>query len=127
MKVFIDTNVLLDYLNHRDPFFDDATTIVGLCGERRLEGVISSLTIVNCMYIARKMYTRENLFDQLDWMLNVFTIFPIDKATIRLAAALRPADFEDAVQHYSALQQDATYVITRDKSGFKDFSIPFAC
>lgn len=121
MRAFIDTNVLLDYLNCRAPFFDDAAMIVGLCVDRSIEGIVSSLTLVNCMYIARKMYARADLFAQLDWMLDVFTVSPIDRQVIKDASALHSADFEDAVQYHSALRCGADCIISRDEAGFKPF------
>lgn len=124
MKVFIDTNVVVDYLNHREPFFSDASSIIGLCADGYLQGVISSLTVINSMYIARKMYTREDLFAQLDWMLKIFTVSSVGRSDISHAAQLRPSDFEDAVQYFSAKRQNVDYIITRDEAGFKDLPIP---
>lgn len=125
MKVFVDTDVVVDYLNLREPFFSDASSIIGLCADGYLQGVISSLTVINSMYIARKMYTREDLFAQLDWLLKVFTVSSVDSSDISHAATLRPSDFEDAVQYHSAKRQNVSYIITRDETGFKDLPIPF--
>lgn len=124
MKVFIDTNVLIDYINRRNPYFEDSATIVGLCVDKYLKGVVSSLTIINCMYVARKIYDKESLFAQLNWMLDVFKITPIDKKMIKKASVIYPLDFEDAVQFFSAKSENVDCIITRDESGFNDFDIP---
>jgi len=124
MKIFIDTNVIVDYLNHREPFFDDAASIIGLCVEGYVQGVVSSLTIVNAVYIAKKMYRKEDLFAQLDWLLSIFTVSSIDRSDIAEASLLRPIDFEDAVQYFSAERYNVDYILTRDEKGFKNFSIP---
>ena len=43
MKVFLDTNVLVDYLNKREPFFEDAASIIGICLSGQAKGVLSAL------------------------------------------------------------------------------------
>ena len=124
MKVFLDTNVLVDYLNKREPFFANASCIIDLCLSGQVKGVLSALSIVNAAYIMRKAYTRSSLQVKMGWLINVFEISSIDEQTIREAFASHATDFEDAVQCFSALQADADLIVTRDASGFKDFPIP---
>ena len=61
MKVFLDTNVLIDYLNKRDPFFAESSQIMDLCISRQVEGILSSLSIINAAYIMRKAYPENSL------------------------------------------------------------------
>ncbi|MGN1247870.1 MAG: PIN domain-containing protein, partial [Paludibacteraceae bacterium] len=51
MKVFIDNNVLIDFLLSREPFCGAATKVFGMCEQRMVEGVVSSLSIVNAAYV----------------------------------------------------------------------------
>ena len=64
MKVFLDTNVLVDYLNKREPFFEDAASIIGICLSGQAKGVLSALSVVNAAYIMRKAYTKNSPDDQ---------------------------------------------------------------
>ena len=54
MKVLIDTNVLIDYMTHREPFFDEAKKIIGLCAENKIKGYIAAHSITDSFYIMRK-------------------------------------------------------------------------
>ena len=61
MKVFLDTNVLVDYLNKREPFFADAAQVIDICGKNDICGIVSSLSVINAAYIMRKAYTKDSL------------------------------------------------------------------
>ena len=65
MKVFLDTNVLVDYLNKREPFFEDAASIIGICLSGQAKGVLSALSVVNAAYIMRKAYTKDSLMAKM--------------------------------------------------------------
>ncbi len=124
MKVFLDTNVLIDYLNKREPFFADASQVLDLCISGQVDGILSSLSIINAVYIMRKAYTRESLLLKANWLTKQFKVSPIDKQIIEKAIAAQPTDFEDAVQYHSALQAKADLIISRDTKGFAEFDLP---
>ncbi len=76
MKVFLDTNVLVDYLNKREPFFEDAASIIGICLSGQAKGVLSALSVVNAAYIMRKAYTKNSLMTKMEWLATAFEISP---------------------------------------------------
>lgn len=123
IKAFIDTNVLLDHLAHRDGFFQDAAVIFSMVDEGKLIGIVSSLSIVNCAYVLPKHYDVNAVLEQIKTMLRMFTISNVDASVLEQAATLEPYDYEDAVQYLSALPYHPNMVITRDKKGFNDFDI----
>ena len=55
-KILIDTNVLLDYLLTREPFYEDARRIVLACVDGRMKGCIAAHSISNMFYILRRDY-----------------------------------------------------------------------
>lgn len=124
MKVFLDTNVLVDYLNKREPFFADAAQVIDICGKNDICGIVSSLSVINAAYIMRKAYTKDSLLLKISWLTKRFEVSPINRESIQDAIASRPSDFEDAVQYFSALQAGADLIITRDANGFKEFDLP---
>ena len=123
IKALIDTNVLLDHLAHRDGFFQDAAVIFSMVDEGKLIGIVSSLSIVNCAYVLPKHYDSNAVLEQIKTMLGLFTISNVDASVLEQAVTLEPYDYEDAVQHVSALPYHPDMVITRDKKGFNDFDI----
>ena len=124
MKVFLDTNVLVDYLNKREPFFADAAQVIDICKRNDITGVVSSLSVINTAYIMRKAYTKDSLLLKISWLTNRFEVSPINRESIKKAIAFYPSDFEDAVQYFSAQQAEAGLIITRDADGFQQFDLP---
>lgn len=123
MKVFIDTNVLLDNLAKREGFYDDAATIFSMVRDGYIEGIVSSLSIINCAYVLPKHYDGKAVMEQIKNMIHLFSISNINSETLFQAVNKHPHDFEDAVQYYSSLQYHPDIIITRDKKGFKEFGI----
>lgn len=125
MNVFLDTNVVVDYITGREPFFSDALDIITMCERGLITGVVSSLTVVNCLYIARKLFPgKDSLYEKLDWMLSLFQISAISEETLREVSLSKPYDVEDGVQYFSALAYGIDVIVTRDSKGFAAFSTP---
>ena len=62
-KILIDTNVLIDYLLERKPFFEDAKAIILSCVDGKVKGCIAAHSIPNIFYILRKDYRERNVSD----------------------------------------------------------------
>ena len=124
MNVFIDTNVVVDFLGKREGFFESAAMIFQMQKDGKINAVVSSLTIINCAYILRKVFSREVMLDKVEKLCKTFSISAIDKTTLVEALERRPYDFEDTVQYISALPYKPDIVITRDKRGFLDLEVP---
>ena len=124
MNVFIDTNVVVDFLGKREGFFESAAMIFQMQKDGKINAVVSSLTIINCAYILRKVFSREVMLDKVEKLCKTFRISAIDKTTLVEALERRPYDFEDTVQYISALPYKPDIVITRDKRGFLDLEVP---
>ena len=124
MKVFIDNNVLIDYLLVRQPFFKSSAIIMDMCRTREIEGIIASLTFTNAAYILRKAFPLDILYEKLEYIMSYCHLSAVDEKIVATAIAERGTDFEDAVQYHSALFANADIVITRDKTGFKNRELP---
>ena len=121
MRVFVDTNVVVDFLGKRDPFFHDAAIIFEMSRLGKIEVVVSSLTIVNCAYVLRKQFSNVVTLDKIEDFCRMLKISPIDRNVILNALSSRPIDYEDAVQYFSAKSFTPDVIITRDKTGFKEY------
>ena len=124
MNVLIDTNVVIDFLGKRKGFFDNAALIFQMQKEGRINAIVSSLTIINCAYILRKVFSREVMLDKVEKLCNTFTVSRIDKTTLIEALKMNTQDFEDTIQYISSLPYQPDIIITRDKRGFMDLNIP---
>lgn len=121
MTVFIDTNVVVDYLSKREPFYDNAAFIFEMVKQNLIKAVVSSLTLVNCAYIMRQYYEKQIVLEKLSRFMEMLEVSEINVETIKNAINTHPFDFEDAVQYFSSINYIPDLIITRDNKGFRDF------
>ena len=118
-KILIDTNVLIDYLLEREPFFEDAKEVILSCAEGKTKGCIAAHSIPNMFFILRKDYSAKERREVLSNLCSIFDIEGIDKA--KLLAGLSNedfSDFEDCLQMECAKSYGADYIVTRNVSDY---------
>jgi len=115
MKVFLDTNVVVDFLAEREGFYLPAAVIVTLADRAEIQIVVSAMTFINAFYLMRKDYAKEVLYAKVGEFARMCTISPVDSAMIKKALQLQGVDFEDTVQHLSANTSPVDVIVTRDK------------
>lgn len=124
MKVLIDTNVILDLLCDRKAYADDASRVFKLCEVKKIEGVVSALSIPNIVYIMRKELDGERIREIIGQLSMIFTIADLKSEDILKAATLPINDFEDALQSVCASRVKADFIITRNVKDFAHSSVP---
>ena len=118
MKILIDTNVLLDVLQKRDPWCAEAQAIFHACEDGLVEGSISALSVMNLVYIMRKELSPDRILHVLELLDSYFSIEDVLHSDL-LCAAKRPfKDYEDAVHVACAQRIGAVYVVTRNLRDF---------
>lgn len=125
MAVLIDTNILLDVILKREPFFTFSNKIFSLCCSNVLSGKIAAHSITNIFYVARKNYTQSQLRTLLLSIFQFFDVISLDKE--KLLSALNNSnfkDFEDCLQDECAHSINADYIITRNIRDFEGSKIP---
>ena len=119
MKVFIDTNILIDFLAAREPFAEEAMALFQLADNDEIELMVSDLTIINTVYILRRMhYGLSEIYDSLDNIRPLLTITSMGATVVDRCLQHRSDDFEDEMQYFSAVDANADYIITRNKKDF---------
>ncbi len=123
-KILIDTNVLLDYLLEREPFFDDAKKVILSCIEGNIKGCIAAHSISNMFFILRKDYTAKERREILLNLCTIFNIEGIDKAKLLSGLANEDfSDFEDCLQMECAKSYGAEYIVTRNVADYSTSEI----
>ncbi len=119
MRALIDTNVLLDVLAKRAPYFGAAQRVWSLAEAGELAGFVSAISLNNCYYIVRKYGGRAAAEQAARLIRRIFA--PIDLTTRILDEAISAdfPDLEDAIQYYSAVQAGADVILTRDVRAFR--------
>ena len=85
--LFLDTNILLDYLAQRKPFFNDADKVFALAAKGELSLCCSSLSFSTIFYVLRKLQTPAQLKQTLTDLAEALTITGVDEKTIQAALA----------------------------------------
>ncbi len=118
MKVFFDTNILIDVLANRQPFYENSATLWTLSERRTITGLVSVLTFTNTFYIVRRLKDLKTARRALTLIRDAFTPVACDGEIINQALASRFGDFEDAVQYLSATHIGADCLVSRNVSHF---------
>lgn len=123
MKVFVDTNILIDYVCCRAGFEEGATRIFALGYLKKLELVTSALSYVTTMYVASK-YDYQNVKKSLKAVSDFVTIQDLCADTVVKMLLSDWKDYEDSVQYHSAILSKADCIVTRNKKDFKKSELP---
>ena len=124
MKIFLDTNILMDVLLARQPFCLHAARLLELCAEGRLDGYVSAITFPTLAYILRKGHTPEYVRRKLQVLTDIVTPVDFTAALLKQAMTLPFDDLEDAMQTVCAMSCGAEAIVTRNVKDFTDSVIP---
>ena len=122
MKVFLDTNVLIDFMAER-PGFPAAAALFELASNGELELMYSALTVANAFYILRKQYTDIELAEAFEIQQSAVSICGVSSQDVRKALKERWSDGEDAIQYHSALSSQADVILTHNTNDFQCSSL----
>lgn len=124
-KVFVDTNIVIDLLSRRKPFFEEAATLFSLADKKKIELSVSSLTIANTSFILLKQVDSGKAKSILRKLRLIVKILPVDDKVVGLALNDEAfSDFEDGLQYYTALENGQELIITRNLKDFKSSKLP---
>ena len=123
-KVFVDTDVVLDLLLERDPFYQRSAELFSLAHRRVVMIHLSAVTFSTLYYFLRKYKGATHARAKLAGLRSIVTVLPSDAMVVDQAIASRFVDFEDAVQHFTALGSDMDVLVTRNTADFKYAQLP---
>ena len=125
MLILIDTNVLIDFIAKREPFYIFSEKVVDFCRQEIVDGALAGHSVLNAMYILRKNFSLSELKAIFLNLCEFLYIEPVDFE--KILSALKDdnfSDFEDCVQMQCALNFRADYIVTRDIKDFRGSEIP---
>lgn len=124
MRVLVDTNVVLDFLQEREPFVENATKLFERIDAGEVEAFIAATTITNIYYIVRRSAGPVVAQEAIAQVLVDLNICPVDRDVLERAISLNFRDFEDAVQYICGVLHNVDAIVTRDRSCFVGAEIP---
>ncbi len=123
MRIFIDTNVLIDLVADRQGFAEDAERIFALAVAGKIKLMTSALSIVTAMYVAHK-YGYENVRESLKAISGFVEILDLKSQTVCDMLSSDWTDYEDATQNQTAINAKADFIVTRNKKDFVKSALP---
>ncbi|MCD8078401.1 MAG: PIN domain-containing protein [Lachnospiraceae bacterium] len=125
MRLLIDTNVVLDVLLRRPPFFEAAAAVLKLCDRDNVQEYISASAFTDIYYIAsRQLKDKVAVRNMLSQLLRIVSVAAVSEQEIIQALALEWNDFEDSVQYSVALLGSMDGIVTRNSRDFNEEEIP---
>jgi len=124
-NLFIDTDVIIDFLVDRKPYSREAAIIFTLIDHKKLKGYVSSMTFSNLFYVLRKIEPQKKVFSKLNSLSKLLTVLKVDEQNIRDAIDSGFPDFEDSIQYYCALDcKKVEVILTRNTKDYKNSRLP---
>lgn len=123
-KVFLDTNVVIDFYQRRQPFFAESQAIIQMAFDKQITMLVSATTIINAFYLLRKYYDADTLYDKMRSLFLLANVSDVTSEILAGALAEQWKDFEDCIQYLSATNIEADVIVTRNVKDYMSTSTP---
>jgi len=124
MRVFLDSDVILDCVMGRRGFVESASAVMNLSERGQIDGLTSSLVVANCHYVFSRhagVSTSREVIAKLRLLLRVC---PFGDRELEQALASGFEDLEDGIQYFVAVNQRAHVIVTRNIRDFRMSTLP---
>ncbi len=118
-KLFVDSDIILDLLAQREPYYIHAAKLFTLIDQRKVIAFTSPLVFANLHYLLKKQTSNVAALKNLRKLKTLINILPIDERVIEQSLNSEFNDFEDAIQYFTAVNNGITLIITRNKVDYK--------
>ena len=122
-RLFLDTNIVVDLLEGREPFCYDAAQLFTMAHDKKVELLVSPMTFSTASFLLRK-HGSEGVRNLLSNLRQLVRVTISDERTVDDSIASQFKDFEDAMQYYTALNAKAGIIITRNGKDFTASNLP---
>lgn len=124
MIALVDTNVVLDVMLSRKPFFVDSAAVLAAVERSRCQGLLGATTVTTIHYIAGRVVGYEASLKRIAQLMSIFGVAAVNRSVLDAAIGGKMRDFEDAVLHEAALQAGADCIVTRNVKDFAGAIVP---
>ncbi len=125
MKALIDTCVIIDALQHRVPFHEDAERIFLLVANQQIEGYITAKAATDIYYLShRNTHSDEESRRILANLFSLFALLDTCGTDCRQALSSSMSDYEDAVMAESGMRSGMDCIVTRNPKDYRSGTLP---
>jgi predicted nucleic acid-binding protein len=119
-KIFVDSDIVLDLLCGREPFYEPAASLFDLGEAGTIQLYTSSLVFANVFFILRKVLGNTQAKTLLRKLELLLAVLAVDKKIVSLALNSNFQDFEDSLQYFAARENSIPILVTRN---IKDYRV----
>jgi len=124
VRALLDTNVILDVLQRRHPFYDDSAAAMASAETGRIDGPVAAHSVATLFYLHAKHESAAAARMRIVELLGVLSVAAIDHEVLEEALAFDRPDYEDCVQVAAGRRAGADYVVTRDRARYAAVPLP---
>lgn len=122
-SVFVDTDIILDLLGNRQPFYKYAANLFSLADKGKIKLFVSSLSFSNLNYLLSKQYSTDQARKKLLKFKTLVNVLAVNDKIVELALSSDFKDFEDGLQYFTAIENGIKKLLTRNLKDFKTAEI----
>lgn len=122
-NVFVDTYIVLDLLSGQMPFHTDSANLFSAADRQEIKVHVSSLSFSNLNYILSKQFSVEAARKKLLTFKTLVTVLAVTDKVVDLALSSDFKDFEDAMQYFTATENNIKTLLTRNLKDYKTAEI----
>lgn len=119
-RVFVDSDIILDLLCRREPFYQDAAQLFTMGDSQKIKLVTTSIVFANVFFILRKILGIEKAKEMLRKLRIIVSVISADEKVVDLALNSRFSDFEDGLQYFTARENGVRILITRNIKDYRE-------
>lgn len=125
-KIFLDTDVILDLLSKRKPFYEYSFKLFSLIDRNKIKAYTSPVIFANIHYVLSKQLSKQIALQNLIKLRKFVNIVSINEEVIDLSLKSNFTDYEDSIQYYAALLSEISILITRNIKDYRTAKIAVA-
>ena len=123
MDLMLDTNIILDHIGRREPFYELSRKVCLLGVVQEANAYISVNMLTDIYYLLRKDYGSDAAQEMIEKNLSFLQVVGVSPEDAKRALSLRWSDFEDCLVAQCAEKIKADYIVTRNVKDFKAASV----
>ena len=123
MNALIDTNVILDVLMRREPFFAHSSLVLDRAERGEYVASICATTVTTVFYLVRRQHGTKATVALVKELTAICPVAPVNQSVVESALHSGFGDFEDAVMYHAAVLAGADCIITRNAGDFRESSL----
>ncbi|MGX9987637.1 type II toxin-antitoxin system VapC family toxin [Soonwooa purpurea] len=123
-KIFLDTNIILDFLGERERFYEPSAKVLTLADKKKIKIFTSPTSITNAYYVLSKYENSKIALEKIRKFKLLCSMSIMNDEVVEKAINSDFKDFEDAMQYFSSIASNCDIIVTRNEKDYKNALIP---